>query len=89
VLEGSGITGAIVSVAQYVEGVGTSVSGPRSLYAIWSTTSPRTVRIDGVVVTMTTGGIDHLSYIFFAGSISAASPSDPPLAIYRPLRFVF
>lgn len=88
VLQGSGVTSGPVSILPFVEPVALSITSP-GLYLLQSPVTPRTVVLGGVPQVMPFGGVDGVTWIFWASSIQAAGATEPPLAAYTPRRFVF
>ena len=84
------IPGQGAPVVQYFEEVPLPVSGAPTAYAVGcSGEQTAALRVDGSDVTIDCSGVDGLSYIFTATTISANADTAPSVKVYQPRRYVF
>jgi hypothetical protein len=77
-------------VLPYMAETSMPVSGSPQAYAIGcSGTQTAVLRIDGVEQTVDCSGVDGLSSVFRASSISATALTAPSVKVYSPQRYVF
>jgi hypothetical protein len=84
------ITGQGGRVLPYLTSVALPVNGDQHLYVVGcSDTTSAELRIDGTLYPIDCSGVERLSHVFYASSISTTPLTPASVTVYRPLRFVF
>src|SRR5436190_865517 len=77
-------------VLPYMTEVPMPVSGKYGMYAVGcSSVTTTTLKIGGIDQAVDCSGVDGLSYVFGANTISPTAQTDPATKAYRPRRYVF
>jgi hypothetical protein len=84
------VPGQGATVLPYLQQMPLPISGTPAMYVVGCTgTTQAELLVDGVVQTLACDGVDGLSYVFGAGSISTTAQTIGVVTLYRPARFVF